>query len=287
VTIEAQLSYHRGLFGALFDWAGTQRRITDFTGESGPEGLLALDQMGHFGPHGCDLVADRIVGSRRFAELGSGFGGALRYLTDRLAGRDAPVDQAYGVELVPEHCAVSRTISAGQGRSVITEICASAEDVPLPDGCLDAVVVTGSMPHFPRPDLVLREAARLLRPGGRLVCTEEVSLTANGTGPSAAFRDLHPAGVFYTTPVADRLDQLREAGFTAEVTGLTSWAIELLDARLKALRLFRGSAERVLGRDEVDRVVRTLDTARAEFRAGRLRPALVSGIRPDAATTGH
>ena len=209
MTSAAQLSYHEGLFGALFDWTAAERRITEFTGDSGPGGLLALDQLGHFGPNGVDLVAGRIAGASRIAELGSGFGGALRHLTDRLESHGQPVAQAYGIELVPEHSAVSRTISASQHRSAITEICASADDVPLPDASLDAVVITGSMPHFPDPGAVLREAARLLGPGGRLACTEEVSLTIGDALPSAEFRELHPEGVFFTTPLAGRIHRRR------------------------------------------------------------------------------
>ncbi|AZS69619.1 methyltransferase [Streptomyces lydicus] len=280
-----QHRYHRELFPALHDWERTEASIVEFTGESGPKGLLGLDQMGHFGPQGCDLVT-RLVRDTfpddvlTVGELGSGFGGALRYLADELADGGGGVARMYGIDLVPEHCAVSRRITAAQGRSEVTEICADASDVPLPDGALDVVVVTGSMPHFPRPGAVLREAARLLRPRGLLVVTEEVSLAPPDQEPSAAFHEVHPPDVFFVTSLPDRLRQLHEAGFTGVVRrDLREWAVLLLADRLKVVRLFHGSVARIYGKEPVDLIRRTLTTARAEYLSGRLLPSLLTARR--------
>jgi SAM-dependent methyltransferase len=296
----AQENYHRRLFAALHDWERAEERILDFTAGSGPADLLGLDQMGHFGPTGCDLVADRVRAYRpgpaiRLCELGSGFGGALRYLVDNLnaAGPTAgsrsaaaapvpvPVAVAVGVELVPEHCAVSSRISRSQGRASLIELCASAEDVPLAGSGWDVVVITGSMPHFPRPGAVLREARRLLRPGGLLVATEEVSLAAADAQVSARFRRYHPPGVFFVTPLPERREQLAAAGFDRVlVEERREWGLELLGARLKAVQLFRGTAEGILGTTEVVRIVETLEAAREEYRSGRLIPAVITAQAP-------
>lgn len=282
-----QYRYHRELFPALHDWERTERSIVEFTGGTGPDGLLGLDQMGHFGPQGCDLVADAIavrgaVGGSPVAlcELGSGFGGALRYTVDRLAGRGVRVRAAYGVDLVAEHCAVSRRISRAQGRTGMAELCASAAAVPLRGASLDVVVVTGSMPHFPEPEAVVREAARLLRPGGLFVLTEEVSLTPGEEGPSDAFRAVHPPDVFFTTPVRDRLGQLDRAGFACVLRrDLTEWAGALLAERLKVLRIFRGSVAGIYGDASAELIRTTLTTARDEYLAGRLLPTLFTARR--------
>jgi SAM-dependent methyltransferase len=276
-----QYRYHRDLFPALHDWENTERAIVDFTGEEGPSGLLGLDQMGHFGPQGCDVAVRAVVagfGAGRavdLCELGSGFGGALRYTVDKLAAAGVEVRRSYGVDLVAEHCEVSSRISRAQGRVTMTELCASATAVPLADASLDLVLVTGSMPHFPDPGAVLREAARLLRPAGMLVLTEEVSLTPDGAQPSETFRAIHPRGVFFTTSLADRTDQLARAGFTdVRREELTDWAVALLADRLKVVRVFRGSVAGIYGDASADLIRDTLTAAREEYLAGRLLPAL-------------
>lgn len=284
-----QYRYHRELFPALHDWERTERSIVEFTGEQGPNGLLGLDQMGHLGPHGCDLAVEAISAMSESAldrapvtlcELGSGFGGALRYTVDQLAKHGVDVSRSYGVDLVAEHCAVSRRISRAQGRDGMTELCACATAVPLPGACLDIVLVTGSMPHFPEPGEVLREAGRLLRPGGLLVLTEEVSLTPGDEGPSTAFRTIHPPDVFFTTPIAERLRQLDRAGFVDVVRrDLGDWAVALLSDRLKVVRIFRGSVAGIYGAASVDRIQSTLVAARDEYTAGRLLPTLLTARR--------
>ena len=46
-----------------------------------------------------------------------------------------------------------------------------AEAMPYPDGTFDAVVCKFGMHHVPRPSVALREAHRVLRPGGRIAYT--------------------------------------------------------------------------------------------------------------------
>ncbi|MFL6128078.1 MAG: class I SAM-dependent methyltransferase [Mycobacteriales bacterium] len=281
-SADAQAGYHRTVFGGLQEWERALGVIEDFAEEPGVAGMLGLDQISHFGPTGCDLIADQL---RRpvdlLVELGSGYGGALRYLVDRLNRLGGGVRVAVGVDIVTGHCRVAQRITESLGLSGHLAVCASAEAVPLRTGDADAVVVSGSMPHFGRPGRVLSEAARLLRPSGQLVLTEEVSLLAAGREVSSAFRATHPADVFYLSAPEDRLRQCADAGFVdVRFRDLTEWAIKLFDERLKVIKIFRGTVERLFGATETAVIVETVLAARAEFERRVLVPALITARRP-------
>lgn len=282
-SADAQAGYHRAVFGGLQEWERALGVIEDFAEEPGVAGMLGLDQISHFGPTGCDLIADQLRPPLDLlVELGCGYGGALRYLVDRLSrsGRGG-VRVAVGVDIVTGHCRVAQRMTESLGLSGHLAVCASAEAVPLPTGSADAVVVSGSMPHFARPGRVLREAARLLRPSGRLVLTEEVSLLTSGKEVSPAFRATHPADVFYLSSPEDRLRQCIDAGFVdVRFRDLTDWAIKLFDERLKVIKIFRGTVDRLFGAAEADVIVTTLLAARAEFEQRVLVPALITARHP-------
>jgi ubiquinone/menaquinone biosynthesis C-methylase UbiE len=52
------------------------------------------------------------------------------------------------------------------------DIVADARQLPLPSGSLRAIVMTDVFHHIPKPEAFLEEAARCLRPGGRIVMIE-------------------------------------------------------------------------------------------------------------------
>lgn len=280
---ELQRRHHIETFGSLYQWDTASERIVDLSGAATQAGLLGLDQLSHFGPNGCDLIVDEILkmpGSPSLlCELGSGFGGAVRHVTDRLAGRGRRIS-AVGIELVPLHCRIARQISEMVGVAPHT-VCADAARLPLRSGAVDIVMSTGSVPHFPRVGMVLREAARVLRPGGHLVLTEEVSLLRDPDVPlPAEFRRLHPVGVFFLTTAEHRDQQLSAAGFTdVRQRSLLPWAVDLMTDRIKALKLFRGTVEGIFGVDETVRIIDSLKVSRDMYRSGLLIPRLTIARR--------
>ena len=56
--------------------------------------------------------------------------------------------------------------------SGLSFVVADAENLPLPDRCVDTVSMAFGLRNCTDKDAVLREARRVLRPGGRFVCLE-------------------------------------------------------------------------------------------------------------------
>src|SRR4051812_12796428 len=70
---------------------------------------------------------------------------------------------------VREHVGVDHPASPHALTSV--DVLATAYDVPLPSESFDTVLMTEVLEHLERPEDALREALRLLRPGGKLILT--------------------------------------------------------------------------------------------------------------------
>lgn len=88
------------------------------------------------------------------------------------------------------------------GDSKSSDIVASAEELPLPDASIDAVVMTEVLEHIGKPARALAQVARILRPGGRLFMTT----------PFAWFLHEMPYDYFRYTPSALRM-LVEDAGF--------------------------------------------------------------------------
>lgn len=295
---DLQGDYHRRLFHALHDWERSWAGALDVAGDRSRARALGLDQLGHFGTQGCGLVADAIVEAGpdgapvALAELGCGFGGALRDVLDRLSGRDVTVTTAVGLDFVADHVRLFATIEAQSateteaaagtaGPRAAHPVQADVRALPLRTSSLDVVVCTGSLSHFDRTDAVFAETARVLRPGGLLVMTEEAGLLGPGGEPSATFRRLHPPDIFFLTGVDTRVAQLRGAGFAdVRLRELTDWACALLHDRLKVMRLFFGDLAVIYGAHEARTLLDTLTAARDEYRRGAIVPALVTAHLP-------
>ena len=166
-----------------------------------------------------DVIGD--VDGLDVVELGCG----TAYFSAWLARRGARV---VGVDPTPAQLETARRMQAEMGIE-FQLVEAIAEDVPLPDASFDLAVSEYGASLWADPDKWIPEAARLLRPGGRLIFLRNSTLsilcmTLEGVGeelvrPQAGLRivewpDTHE--VEFHMGHGDWIDVLRGSGFELE-----------------------------------------------------------------------
>jgi SAM-dependent methyltransferase len=283
--MEAQAAHVRRLFAALYDWGVFWERAVELVGDKDFAISLGLDQMGHFGTDGVALVADRLLAAvqgelRSVVELGSGFGGALRHLGRELKSRGLR-PRLIGVEFVPEHCKLAATIGQTIGDSEPSILQADVRTLPFGTNSVDAIFAAGSASHFNDMGKVLLECGRVLRPGGVLVMTEEVSLRPqDGPPPQDAFRAHHPDEVFHTATPERRQAELDSAGLNIETfEGLGERVVPQLRQRVRTLRFLGHCTLRMYGAEPAEQIIGSLTAAADEYERGSVSPMLILARR--------
>ncbi|GHF31122.1 hypothetical protein GCM10018790_05960 [Kitasatospora xanthocidica] len=146
-----------------------------------PEELRILRELG-IGSDGTDATV---------LELGAGPGAVTRRLRAALPAGTTLIAADIDAELLAH--------AAGPG---VTLLVADGADLPLPDASVDFVLLRYVLQHVPDPVSVLAEVRRVLKPGGRVACTEVDSALWGAAEPS--YPEL--AGVHAKMAAAQRAD---------------------------------------------------------------------------------
>ncbi|MEI6208449.1 MAG: methyltransferase domain-containing protein [Desulfuromonadales bacterium] len=145
-------------------------------------------------------------------DAGCGTGAVSRELARRLNG-----GQVVGIDPSPVFLATARKVSADfKNLSFIEGDC---RNLPYDRENFDAVIFHTTLSHVPRPEEALKEAFRVLRPGGSLAVFDgnyTTTTLANGEfDPLQACADAAMAAIVHDRWLIQRLPVLvREAGFT-------------------------------------------------------------------------
>lgn len=156
------------------------------------------DRVASFGAQRRRSIA--LLGLRpgeRVLVVGAGTGADLPHLP-------SGVEVVMG-DLTPAMVARIRRRAARLGRAVRAEVM-DGQALPLPDESFDAVVLHLIVAVIPDPAACLREAARVLRPGGRAVVFDK--FVPDDREPSLARRLLNPLAGTLFTDVTRRLGPL-------------------------------------------------------------------------------
>ena len=188
-------------------------------------------------------------------DLGSG-GGIDVLLSARRVG---PTGHAYGVDMTDEMLDLARANAEAAGASNVTFLKGTIEDVPLPNASVDVMISNCVINLSADKGTVLREAFRVLRPGGRFAVSDIVTRREL---PDQLRRSME----LWAGCVAGALSEdefvrlLGEAGFS--------------DARVEVTRAYSVA-------DAADALAQAgLDPARAEEVDGALASAFVRATKP-------
>ena len=158
-------------------------------------------------------------------DLGSG-GGIDVLLSARRVG---PSGKAYGLDMTDEMLALARDNQTKAGAQNVEFLKGEIEHIPLPDNSVDVIISNCVINLSADKDQVLREAFRVLKPGGRFAVSDVVT---RGQVPELLRRDM----LLWVGCIAGALEEseykskLKAAGF--EQTSIEPTRIyQIADAR--------------------------------------------------------
>jgi SAM-dependent methyltransferase len=186
-------------------------------------------------------------------DLGSG-GGIDVLLSARRVG---PTGKAYGLDMTDEMLSLAAANKARSGQANVEFLKGDIESIPLPDASVDVVISNCVINLSADKDRVLREAFRVLKPGGRFAVSDVV---VRGEVPPAVRRSLELWAGCVAGALSDReyADKLAHAGFT--------------DIGIEVTRVY--------GRDDVEAFRAAAPEADADAIAGRFVSAFVRAAKP-------
>ena len=158
-------------------------------------------------------------------DLGSG-GGIDVFLSAKRVG---PSGKAYGLDMTDDMLALARENQRKAGINNVEFLKGEIENIPLPDNSVDVVISNCVINLSADKDKVLREALRVLRPGGRFAVSDVV---VRGEVPAEVRKsmELWVGCVAGALEEMDYVKRLANAGFDAiDVEPTRVYSIE--DAR--------------------------------------------------------
>lgn len=109
---------------------------------------------------------------QKLLDVGGGTGDIAFKFMERAAKRGAPAEVTV-CDINNEMLRVGRDRAFDKGMTEgLTWVCGNAENLPIPDSSVDAYTIAFCLRNVTDIDAALRDARRVLKPGGRFMCLE-------------------------------------------------------------------------------------------------------------------
>jgi len=138
-------------------------------GYTDAEAERLLKQAEFLAPFVMELPLDGVTS---VLEVGVGVGAETRLLRHRW-----PRLRVTGVDVSQGSLLRARQTLAGEPSDAVTLARASGTQLPFADGTFDAVLFVWVLEHVPDPQAVMSDAARVVKPGGRVLAVEVYNQT--------------------------------------------------------------------------------------------------------------
>jgi arsenite methyltransferase len=192
--------------------------------------------------------------------LDLGSGGGIDVLLS--AKRVGPTGKAYGLDMTDEMLALANENKTKAGVENVEFLKGEIEHIPLPDNSVDVIISNCVINLSADKDAVLREAFRVLKPGGRFAVSDVV--TRGGIAP-----EIRRSVLLWVGCIAGALE---EQDYRVKLTAAGFENVEIEPTRIYRVEDAR---EFLAGRNiDVDALAAQID--------GKFMSAFVRGVKPAA-----
>jgi 2-polyprenyl-3-methyl-5-hydroxy-6-metoxy-1,4-benzoquinol methylase len=154
-----------------------------------------------------------------------------------------------GVDLHEQAIATAKSLASQRNLKERVEfyVVNAGEQLPFPDARFDAITCVDAINHLPSRPLVIAQWARLLKPGGRLLFTDPVTVTGPLTNEEIAVRS--SAGFFLFVPKDYDTDVIAQSGLRLLVCKDVTTNMAAVAEKRRAARESRSAAVRKIEGD--------------------------------------